>query len=230
MTGRVVEPEWLDKLPPDEPRAQRSRSDLVRVNALMGNPGIVARELRRVGHARTIAEIGAGDGTLLARVLGAIEGVRGARVMLVDRHPAVREETVAVMASDGLRTRVIRTDVFDWLTGPSTPHCDVIVANLFLHHFGEEALGRLLARIAAKTRFFIACEPRRSRMALAGARLLGLAGCNDVTRHDAVVSVRAGFVDGELTALWPREEGWALEERARGLFSHAFVAERIHDA
>jgi hypothetical protein len=45
-----------------------------------------------------------------------------------------------------------------------------------------------------------------------------------VTRHDAVVSVRAGFRDDELTAIWPRDARWRIEERGRGLFSHAFTA------
>ena len=35
-----------------------------------------------------------------------------------------------------------------------------------------------------------------------------------MTRHDAVVSVRAGFRDGELSALWPHEPGWKLDEGA----------------
>ena len=46
MSTRILEPEWLDTLPEDDARAQRSRRDLVRVNALMGNVGIVARLLR----------------------------------------------------------------------------------------------------------------------------------------------------------------------------------------
>jgi hypothetical protein len=48
-----------------------------------------------------------------------------------------------------------------------------------------------------------------------------------VTRHDAVVSVRAGFADRELSALWPSGMTWTLRERARGLFSHCFVASRV---
>ena len=40
--ARVLEPEWLDALPHEDPRARRSRRDLVRVNALMGNDRIVA--------------------------------------------------------------------------------------------------------------------------------------------------------------------------------------------
>jgi hypothetical protein len=63
-------------------------------------------------------------------------------------------------------------------------------------------------------------------LALAGSRMLGVIGCNDVTRHDAVASVRAGFDDGELSALWPRDPGWTLTEHARAMFSHCFVARR----
>jgi hypothetical protein len=80
--------------------------------------------------------------------------------------------------------------------------------------------------LANVTPLFVACEPRRSSMALAGSRLLGFIGCNDVTRHDAVVSVRAGFSDGELSDAWPAGPGWSLEERPAPPFSHLFVARR----
>jgi hypothetical protein len=63
-------------------------------------------------------------------------------------------------------------------------------------------------------------------LALQASRLLGLIGCNEVTRHDAVVSVRAGFVDQELSALWPERTRWHLQEEAAGLFSHCFVAQQ----
>ncbi len=113
--------------------------------------------------------------------------------------------------------------MFDWLSAPACPQVDAIVANLFLHHFDAARIERLLGLVAQRTRTFIACEPRRSATALLGARLLGVAGCNDVSRHDAVVSVRAGFAGRELTALW-HSGGWTCEERARGVFSHSLVA------
>ena len=52
-------------------------------------------------------------------------------------------------------------------------------------------------------------------------------GCNAVTRHDAAVSVRAGFLGNELSALWPDQKNWQLTERRTGLFSHLFVAQKI---
>ena len=217
MNIRILEPEWLDTLPEDDARAQRSRRDLVRVNALMGNVGVVAGLLRDAlpaGRAWRIAEVGAGDGTFAARVLARLRGQ--GELILVDRGCA---PTVAV---EGWRVRAERADVFDWLE--RAPPLDAVFANLFLHHFDDAALRRMLAGIAARAPVFAACEPRRSRLAVAGASLLGLIGCNDVTRHDAVVSVRAGFNGRELASLWPAASGVRLEERRRGLFSHAFSA------
>ena len=221
--ARRLEAEWLDVLPASDPRAARSRRDLVRVNALMGNAGIVANALRDAA-PRRIADLGAGDGRFALRVLRALGG--GGEIVLVDRGAAVNDATLDAIRALGWEPQVARADVFDWLEHDVEPVPDAIVANLFLHHFERAPLARMLSGIARRTSTFVACEPRRSAMALAGARLLGCVGCNDVTRHDAVVSVHAGFLDDELTALWPRDARWRIEERARGLFSHAFVARR----
>jgi SAM-dependent methyltransferase len=226
MTRRV-EPEWLDELAAEDPRAQRSRRDLVRINALMGNAGIVGGELRRVlpGGFGTIAEIGAGNGAFLAQLAGVLP--RGpVEAALVDRQEIVAQDILAKLAARGWRGGSFTADVFAWLERPSTPQFDAIVANLFLHHFEPERLAAMLALVARRTQVFVACEPRRSGMALLGARSLGVIGCNDVSRHDAVVSVRAGFSGGEISALWPRSGEWSLQEEARGLFSHLFVARR----
>src|SRR5688572_32059447 len=63
--SRSLEPEWLDHLPPDDPRAVRSRADLRRVNAVMGNARIIARHL---GQASRVADLGGGDGSLMRAV------------------------------------------------------------------------------------------------------------------------------------------------------------------
>lgn len=226
QAARRVEPEWLDILPPADPRARRSRRDLRVVNALMSNARIVRRALlaepRR--EPRRVAELGAGDGAFALRLLPQAPGGAGT-VTLVDRQPLEAPRVRDRLRTRGWDARWVASDVFDWLERDEAPF-DAIVANLFLHHFEDDALARLLAGVARRTRLFVACEPRRSTLALAGSRLLGLAGCNDVTRHDALVSVRAGFRDGELAALWPRAGGWSVEEGARGLFSHVLAARR----
>ena len=222
---RILEQEWLDVLPPDDARARRSRADLRRVNFVMGNARHIARALRlglrppdkggasAASGGLHIADIGAGDGSLMRTIASRIGEVR---ITLVDRAPVV---DLAIAAT------VVAEDVHAYLARPG-PQFDAIVANLFLHHFEDAPLARLLARVARRTRLFVACEPRRTRLALHASRLLWLLGCNDVTRHDAVASVRAGFRGEELSRLWPREPRWRLEEGAAPPFSHLFVARR----
>jgi hypothetical protein len=226
VTGpRRVEAEWLDVLPVHDPRAQRSRRELARVNALMANADIVAHCLRAGGTPATVAELGAGDGRFAARLARALGTVpAGACMTLVDRQPALDPEARARLEALGWRVEVATADATEWLEAAKPQ--GAIVANLFLHHLRDDALAHLLERVARCTRRFAACEPRRSSLAGLGARLLGAIGCGPVTRHDAVASVRAGFTGNELTSLWPSEPGWSTEERPRGLFSHAFSAQR----
>jgi hypothetical protein len=224
-SARRVEAEWLDELPADDPRAVRSRRDLRRINVLMANAAIVAGELRAAPQLAQLAEIGAGDGAFALRVARALPApAAGAEFVLVDREPVIDPQVERDFAALGWRARWCRADVFEWLRSADALGCDAMVANLFLHHFRDAPLAELLRLAAPRTSLFVACEPRRSGFALLGSRMLGVIGCNDVTRHDAVTSVHAGFRDGELSALWPATQPHALEERARGLFSHGFVA------
>jgi SAM-dependent methyltransferase len=228
---RVVEPEWLDELPASDSRASRSRQDLRRINALMGNAALVAASLRRNGacEMNRLVELGAGDGSFalsLARRLSSVVQLR--EVTLIDQAAFTNGNARSEFAKLGCALNVIQADAFDWLAGARS--ADLVVANLFLHHFEEEPLQKLLHLAASRSRVFIACEPRRSAMSLAGSRLVGLIGCNDVTRHDAVASVRAGFSGCELSSLWPEHEDWVLEERPAGVFSHLFIARRAAES
>jgi hypothetical protein len=101
-----------------------------------------------------------------------------------------------------------------------------MIANLFLHHFPAAQLAELLRAVARLARVFIAVEPCRSVRARFGCHLLPLIGCNEVTRHDAPISVHAGFTGQEMSRLWPAGQGWSLTERQAGFFSHLFIAQR----
>jgi hypothetical protein len=215
---RVLQPELLDALPATDPRAIHSRRDLRRINSVMGNARVITRFLaQRVSPTRPlrIAEIGAGDGNI---ALQAARLFARGELILVDKNPSPPDELT------GWSIRVEKADVFEWLS--RAPHVDVILANLFLHHFEEVALHELLAGCAEHCDCFIAAEPRRNAFASWFARRVGLIGCNDVTQHDAVVSVRAGFKESELTALWPRSGDWNVSEFRSGFFTHVFGAWR----
>lgn len=230
---RVLEPETLDHLAPDDPAAQRSRRDLRRVNAFMGARRILARAIARaVGDAKTrplrILELGCGDGRLMLAV-AEHRGDRwpNARIDLLDRQPIVDAATLAAYAGAGWRARPVVADVMDWARAEAGERWDLIVVNLFLHHFDATSLAVLLSACARRADALAACEPRRSRSALAASHLIFFLGANAVTRNDGVLSVRAGFVDHELSAAWPGETAaWHVDEYDDGLFTHCLVASR----
>ena len=192
----------------------------------MGHPRAIARALRGALGGARLVELGSGDGTLLltvARRLGT--QATPVRAVLVDRRPSVSAETRAAFASAGWQIETAEADVFEWLRRPQAERADLTLANLFLHHFREPELRDLLQRVSGQTTRFIACEPRRSTSAVIGASLLRFVGCNDVSLHDARVSVRAGFRHRELSNLWPSDPSWQLNERSAGPFTHMFVAD-----
>jgi hypothetical protein len=226
---RIVQPEILDTLPPDNPRAVRSRRDLCRVNDWMRNHAIMAGALQQVLHLRApgqITELGAGDGIFFLRVAQKISARwPDVTATLIDLQRNVTQETFVDIATLGWRAEAVVADVFDWLKTSDTR--EIVIANLFIHHFEDVRVAELLRLVSEHAKFFIAIEPRRAAWPLFCSRLLWAIGCNNVTRHDAVVSVHAGFSGLELSALWPDKQNWELAEHRAGIFSHIFIAQKI---
>jgi hypothetical protein len=225
---RIVEPELLDALPPEDADAERSRIDLRWINAWMGHRPILERTLESLPtqNVRRLVELGAGDGTLaLALATSLHTRWPDVEILLVDRLSLVTDETVEKFRLLGWRARPLQADVLvpDIL---ERLEADVVLVNLFLHHFEETALRRILGWAASRSQCFVALEPRRSRVVRMSCELLWLIGCNRVTRHDARISVRAGFQNRELSQLWSQTPDWSLCERSAGLFSHLFIAGR----
>jgi hypothetical protein len=225
VSARVLTPEILDFLAPDDPRAICSRRDLMRINAVMRQSAIMADALASVPAPKVLADLGGGDGRFLLGVARRL--VRrwpGVHALILDRQDIVSPQTCDEFAALGWSCEVLRGDIFETLPQIRP---DIVTANLFLHHLDEGALTRLLAAIAVHARTFVACEPRRGHFALLGARLVGLLGANDVSRHDAVVSVRAGFLGCDLSLLWPQASPWRLHENAVLPFTHVFKAHAL---
>jgi hypothetical protein len=220
--SRTLEPEILDLLAPDDPRARASRGDLARINFVMRQQTIMANLLRSLAPPRRLADLGSGDGRFL---LGVARRVAPhwpkVTALIVDRQDIVSPQTRAGFAALGWGCERLTGDIFTVL-----PRLDaeIITANLFLHHLDEAALRQLLSLTAQQVRGFVACEPRRSQAALLASRMVFALACNDVTRHDAVASVRAGFAGRELSGLWP-EAGWQRREGLALPFTHFFAAQ-----
>ncbi len=196
---RVVEPEILDGLPPDDSAARRSRRDLVRINALMGNVRWIRRALLNraatVGHREAIVEVGAGDGRLASSLTR-----DGWPVKAIDLAPRPANCAKAVEWIQG----DVR-DVLQMVKGR------ILVASLFWHHLPDGELESLAERIQ-QFNGLLATEPWRTRHASWLGTML-VPWVNHVTRHDLFVSIRAGFRPGDLPARWRlRPCDWQLKE------------------
>ena len=191
---RVVVPEILDELDGSDPRAVRSRRDLRMINALMGNERWIVRELKKQGQKGAVVELGAGRGELINQL--ADEGWSGSGYDLQPKPDSLHS---GASWSQG--------DFFQTL---GKDESSVVVGSLILHHFAEEellALGRLLS----ERQLLVFAEPFRSSLALMeGGALFPLV--NEVTRHDMMVSIRAGFRKGELARKLALGEGWHWRE------------------
>jgi hypothetical protein len=228
---RQIEAEWLDTLPAQDPGAVRSRRDLQRLNAWMGSARRLASLLQAALEPRVgcrVADLGGGDGRFFLRAARWLKPrLSAGQVTIVERQNILSRGTQDALERLGWQLRVAEADVLAWLPQQNSQVWDVMLANLFLHHFTDVQLSKLLAEASQVTRFFVALEPRRSSLALVFSRCVRLIGCNHVTRHDAPASVRAGFSGKELSQLWPDDENWALEEHQVGLFGHLFVARSL---
>src|ERR1700688_3289220 len=182
-SSRRVEPEELDGLAADDPRGLRSRRDLRRVHVAMRSVSNLQRAvavLQLAARPRRILELGAGDGTLLLRFARAQRPRwNDVELTLLDRVDLVSEQTHAGYREFGWRVSFLRADALEWAASRPTRNYDLCFANLFLHHFEPAPLSLLLRAVAAATDAFVACEPRRSKIARVGSRLIGLIGAHE---------------------------------------------------
>ena len=207
MLARKVVPEILDSLPPDDPQARKSRRDLRRIDALMGNSRWVLSSLSQMAPGSPVHELGSGEGGMLEKLSTA--GFQVSGYDLAPRPPGLSEE-VSWQQGD--------------LFADETPFEGAVVATLFLHHFEGEHLAALGRRLAG-AHLLAFVEPLRSRLALAeGYALVPFVG--QVTRHDMIVSIRAGFQPGELPRALGLDEEWEVSESTTLLGGYRLLANR----
>jgi hypothetical protein len=184
---RTIEPELLDALADDHPDALASRSDLLKVNWIMGNHHWMLRTLKKERKpGERICEIGAGDGALSQKIVqNAICSPNELHAVDLASQPKNWPQAAIWHQGDLFATQL--------------PDCEILIANLFLHHFRSEHLAQLGARLSPVTRLILAAEPARYRIhQITGGVISRLLGMHYVTRYDMQVSIRAGFRGDEL--------------------------------
>lgn len=208
--SRHVEPEWLDSLDPDDPRAVRARRDLRLINFLMGNEEWLLRQVAAQFETadKGIVELGSGEGHLLRRLARSSPAIG---CDLAPRPPDLPNE-------------------IDWREGDLFSLAEpvsgcILVANLVLHHFSAEDLLRI-GTIAGRFDTLLFVEPHRSRCAHVLARFL-FPFVGEVTRHDMPASIHAGFAAGELGKALGLSSDWSVTEVSHWCGSLRFVARRL---
>jgi hypothetical protein len=138
---RVVLPELLDGMDPDDPLARQSRRDLQRIHVVMGTLATLRRALARLRlspRPRRILELGAGDGTLLLRVARKLAAEwPDVELTLLDRLDLVGSETREAYRGLGWHVSVVTTDVLAWARARCLQRYDLCMTTLFLHHFAD---------------------------------------------------------------------------------------------
>jgi hypothetical protein len=151
----------------------------------MGNTRWFLRNLPRlIDQGDRVLELGAGTGEL-----GQALFRHGVHVDAIDRCPPP-----AAWPADRSWHEA------DALTFNDYSLYSVVIGNLIFHHFSSTELADLGAKFNHSARLIIACEPARyGCFQVLFSCIASLLGANHVTRHDAHVSIAAGFRRDELT-------------------------------
>ena len=233
---RIIQPEVLDGLPADHPAAVASRKDLRIINRLMNHASCLDRSTRWIRDKAKkspvrIVELGSGDGSLACKMLlrwGKVAD--GSRIIFVDQSSCLETNHVEPLGRLGWEVDNQVMDVFEWFERDAS-EIDLCFASLFIHHFTFEEITRLFDQLKTRTKAFVCLEPRRDWKGLLAAKALWCIRCHPVTLNDACISVRAGFLNQELSQIWMQntERSWDTEEHSAGLFSHLFSAKKRPD-
>ncbi len=190
FSERVIEPEWLDGIAPED--ARNSLADLVRLNRDWGGYSSLSKLIRRAkiqAGAFSVLDVGAASGDM-GRQIRRVQA--GAKVTSLDYvahhldsapHPKVVGDAFRLPFADG--------------------SFDYVFSSLFLHHFTNEQIVRLLQAFrAAARRAVLAVDLERRTIPyyfLPATR--ALLGWDPITVHDGAISVAAGFRAAELRDL-----------------------------
>ncbi len=188
--GRVLLPELLDHAPPSETR--QNLAELVRINRVLGGHRILIDRLREqfdTSTGFTMLDIGAASGDMAA---AAREVFPGLRVINLDKR--------ALHLEDAPDARVV-ADAFR-LPFPARSF-DVVHCSLFLHHFTDEEVCRLLKGFWELTRRVLIVQDLERHILpyyfLPATRWLFR--WSAIVLHDGPISVEAAFRPEELERL-----------------------------
>ncbi|MQA90278.1 MAG: methyltransferase domain-containing protein [Gemmatimonas sp.] len=204
---REHQPEEMDRLEADTGELTRSLVDLKVVNRWLGGRRTAVSLILGLakgipGDIVRVLDVGTGGADIpVALVRGARARGIALQVTATDLHP----KTLAYAARLAAGETEIEVEEADARDLPYADDAfDLVSANTVLHHFSREDAALVLREMARVGRYgMVVTDLSRSRLALAGARLLAATVWrrHPITRHDGPTSVRAAFTPAELQSL-----------------------------
>ena len=203
----VHEPEIMDDFSVTDERLTVALRDIRVTNRLLGGYGPSHRAIRALltgSGPHRILDLGSGSADYPAHLVQWADA-RGLDVRVdaleanavTARHArSYLERTLPSRLRN--RVQVICADVFDY--APEAPAYDIAHAGLFLHHFPDAALVRLLSRMRTLCpNGLVINDLHRHPLAYASIWLLArLLPTSPMYQHDAPLSVRRAFTQDEL--------------------------------
>jgi SAM-dependent methyltransferase len=187
---RLILPELLDRLPPEQARA--SLHDLTRINQRWGGHSTLRALLRETvpdGQTFSILDVGAASGDMGACIRQWYPAAKVTSLDYLESHLA------------GSAGPKVAADAFRLPFRPAS--FDYVFCSLFLHHFRDEDVVRLLRDFGTVARrAVLVIDLERNPIPyyfISWSRLL--LGWDPVTVHDGAISVEAAFRRKELEGL-----------------------------
>jgi 2-polyprenyl-3-methyl-5-hydroxy-6-metoxy-1,4-benzoquinol methylase len=199
---RIPSQEWLDDDLGTPEEVQQSFDDLWRVNRWLGGVSgclhLLERYFARGGSScARILDVGSGDSRMAVYLHGELSRRnRGVNFVALDRRLShLRNGN----QSSGNILRVV-ADVSDLPFAEES--FDVVICNLFLHHFSEDEAVELLRRLGGiASEAVLINDLERHLLPYLFIRLGWLFARSRITRHDGPASVRQAYTREEVAAL-----------------------------
>lgn len=192
---RTYEPELMDDFSIRDKRLGLALKELKTINKFLGGISVTKAGLKHfVGLSSEeliVADIGSGSSDNL---IAAKKIFPQLKIISIDKNPATLQnsDTGLIKAN---------TDAFDLPFKNNS--CDIVHAALFLHHFTQQEVKKLLLEfLRVAKRGIIINDLQRSFLALAGIKILTtLFSKSEMVKNDGPLSVKRGFIKSELMNL-----------------------------
>ena len=200
--NRAWIPEKMDDLCLGEQELKEALADIRRVNRLLGGHAASLSGLRPPlgktdGRPLKVVDMGCGDGAFL-RILASRCRSRGIKAELIgwDMNP----KSLEMAANASVLYPEIRYECRNILDFPPLPPDCHVICNLFLHHFCDEDIARLINNwMQQKCASVVINDLHRHQLAYYLFWLFGAIFMkSEVARHDGAASIRRGFRKGDL--------------------------------